>query len=381
MAVGRNKDGVIYFSTYYIDEKGNKVRKKQQSTAWKTLKEAKEAEADFLASVRVPEGALTFADLYARYLTHQRKTKAPATVRNAELYYREYYQVFHDMPVSSINNAIIEDWQHGLMAKGLKNGTTERIQKVLRAVFNYGVKYDLIPRNPFSVPLVRDREQRDEEMQIWTIEEFRLFLEQIPDFIERTMFRTLFFSACRVGELMALTVSDFTGSSLIINKQITKEGMLQPVKNKNGNRIVPLPAALCEDLQTLVRDYYGGAEGSGDWLFCGLAYGSRKQVEYKKNIYADLAGLKRIRLHDFRHSMVSYLLSENRFTYKEVAQFVGDDVKTIIDTYGHVYGDLDSRLRHAMDGLESVPKVYQDSECTENVPKKAPISGAKRGLS
>ena len=138
---------------------------------------------------------------------------------------------------------------------------------------------------------------------------------------------------------------------------------------------MPLPGGLCEDLRTLVRDYYGGAEGSTEWLFCGLAYSSRKQLEYWKNIYADRAGLKRIRLHDFRHSMVSYLLAENRFTYKEVAQFVGDDVKTIIETYGHVYGDLDTRLRLAMDDLEgakSRPKVDQDPQSTKSRPKISP---------
>ncbi|MBR3000260.1 MAG: site-specific integrase [Lachnospiraceae bacterium] len=375
MAVGKKKDGTIYFSVYY-EENGEKKRKVQESKSWKTLKDAREAEAAFLARHQAHLCALTFDELYASYLRHQKATRAPATVRNAEMYYRNYFQAFSGLSCDRINNLVIAEWQHGLLKLGLKNGTMERIQKILRGVFNYGVKYDLLPRNPFTVPFVRDREQKPEEMRIWTLEEFEIFLSVIDDFLERAMFRTLFFSACRIGELMALTISDFTGDSLIINKQRTKEGDIQPVKNKNGNRVVPLPQALCEDLRTILRDYYGGAEVSSDWLFCGLAYSSRKQVEYHKNLYAKMAGLEPIRLHDFRHSMVSLLLAENRFTYKEVAQFVGDDVKTIIDTYGHVYGDLDSKIRASMDGFDQRKKSTKSrpkSESTKSLPKKAPI--------
>ena len=41
MSVGRNKDGVIYFSTYYKDHTGSHKRKKVENKVWKTLKQAK----------------------------------------------------------------------------------------------------------------------------------------------------------------------------------------------------------------------------------------------------------------------------------------------------------------------------------------------------
>lgn len=349
MAVGRTKDGVIYFSVYYTLPNGTRKRHKEQNSNWKTLREAKEAEKIFLDNL--PEyDDITFDTLYHSYMEYQRATKRRSTIDNADRAYRLYFDKFKNLRIRDINNRIIGEWQMYLLTLGLKNGTLERIQKVLRGCFNYGVKFDIIPRNPFTIPFVQDHDYRPKEMETWTIAEFNQFISVIDNQIEKAMFETLFYSACRVGELLALQLSDFNDGYITINKQITKDGDLTQVKNKNGNRTIPLPERLCADLERIINDIYDNPSVD-DWLFCGLPYRSRKQVEYNKNKYCKLAGVKQIRLHDFRHSMITYLLADNKFTYKEVATFVGDDVKTIIDTYGHTYGDLNTRLKLLFDKL------------------------------
>ena len=55
MAVYKDKNGVVTFYVRYIDAYGNRKVKKQQSKTWKTLKEGKEAEAAFLASVNLKD--------------------------------------------------------------------------------------------------------------------------------------------------------------------------------------------------------------------------------------------------------------------------------------------------------------------------------------
>ena len=63
MSVGRNKDGVIYFSTYYLDHTGKRKQKKVENKEWKTLKQAKEAERVFLLSSETKDN-ITYGELY-----------------------------------------------------------------------------------------------------------------------------------------------------------------------------------------------------------------------------------------------------------------------------------------------------------------------------
>lgn len=350
MAVGKTKDGIIYYSTYYTTMSGERKRKYKQNAKWKTLREARAAEKEFLDSVPKYD-EITFDDLYARYLKYQVATKRLSTINSAERTYRLYFGKLYGKKISKINNSVIEDWQMYLLSLGLKNSYLERIQKVLRSCFNYGVKYGIIEKSPFTIPFVKEREFIPKEMKTWTITEFNQFISVIDNPTEKAMFETLFYSACRIGELLALEMADYSGGFLTINKQITKENQHTSVKNKNGNRTIPLPKKLCAELEAIITNVRGYDEATNDWLFCPLTYRSRKQVEYKKNVYCKIAGVKQIRLHDFRHSMITYLLADNKFTYKEVADFVGDDVKTIIDTYGHTYGDLNKRLQTVLDKL------------------------------
>lgn len=352
--VGRNEKGVIFFSVRYRDINGELKQKKQQNKKWKTLREAKEAEKLFLASVSGSHNAVIFDDLYNLYLDYQTATKRPSTIRNLKYCYDNYFHQFYGKKIDKITKALLSRWQIDLLSKGLRNGTIEKAQKCLRAIFNFGVKFEYISRNPFTLPFVRNNDEKKQEMQTWTIEEFRQFISVIDNAIEKALFETLFYSACRIGELMAIEIRDFQNGYITINKQITKEGITQAVKNKNGNRIVPLPKNLADELEEIIEKYYYGISDKNNtsWLFCGLPYRSRKQVEYHKNEYCKLANVKQIRLHDFRHSMVTYLLADNKFTYKEVADFIGDDVKSVIDTYGHTYGDLNNKILSALNEIK-----------------------------
>ena len=60
-------------------------------------------------------------------------------------------------------------------------------------------------------------------------------------------------------------------------------------------------------------------------------------VDHRSRKYADAAGVKHIRIHDFRHSHVS-LLAHEGINIQEIARRLGhSDVETTWNTYAHLY--------------------------------------------
>lgn len=63
---------------------------------------------------------------------------------------------------------------------------------------------------------------------------------------------------------------------------------------------------------------------------------SRTTIIRKKESYIKKANVKRITIHEFRHSHVTILRSMN-YTIKQVATRIGDTETTIIETYSHLF--------------------------------------------
>jgi len=63
----------------------------------------------------------------------------------------------------------------------------------------------------------------------------------------------------------------------------------------------------------------------------------------------ELANLKRIRIHDFRHSYASMLINKNVDIYTISQMFGHADIKTTINTYGHLYPDKRKEITNLLD--------------------------------
>ena len=70
--------------------------------------------------------------------------------------------------------------------------------------------------------------------------------------------------------------------------------------------------------------------------------------------YSALAGLPQIRVHGFRHSCVSWLLS-NGMSYRTVARWVGDTEKVILQTYSHLIPDEKDQIAQFIGSLSGNP--------------------------
>ena len=188
-------------------------------------------------------------------------------------------------------------------------------------------------------------------MDFWTLDEFKRFEAAISDkIISKTIFNLLYWSGMRSGELMALTLGDFDfeAQAVEINKnyaRLDREDLILEPKTPKSNRRVSLPTHVCElvkDYANRLVDYEDGErlfEVTKGFLYHEMERGCKK------------SGVKRIRVHDVRHSHAS-LLIEMEISVLYISERLGhEDIQTTLEIYAHLYPNKKRRLRNRRNAL------------------------------
>ncbi len=332
--------GKWYCQFYYTDWTGQRKKKKKRGFALK--RDALDWEADFLKrqqadlSMTVP----TFVDLYLEDMAHRLRASTLAQKRFVfDLKIKPY---FANRPLSAVTPADVRQWQATLLSYRDKKGKPysqtylKTVNNQLTALFNYAVKYYNLRENPCTKAGSIGKKHAG-EMQFWTTDEYRTFREQVRDKPRSYMgFELLYYTGMRIGELMALTSPDIDldAATVAINKTYTRlngKDIISPPKTPRGNRVVSIPRFLCDELQAYLSQLYELQDT--DRIFPFTKYFLEHEI--KRGCAA--SGVKRIRLHDIRHSHAS-LLIELGFSPLLIAERLGhENVETTLNTYAHLW--------------------------------------------
>ena len=187
-------------------------------------------------------------------------------------------------------------------------------------------------------------------MLFWTKEEYQKFSEAIMDKpISYYAFQLLYWCGIREGELLALTPQDFDFEKevLRINKsyqRLNRQDIITSPKTKKSNRMIKMPKFLCEEMKDCLNMMYGLKKK--DRIFT-----ITKSYLYREmNRGAKEAGIKRIRVHDLRHSHVS-LLIDMGFSAVAIADRVGHESIEITYRYAHLFPSKQSEMASQLDDL------------------------------
>ncbi|HEX8752791.1 MAG TPA: tyrosine-type recombinase/integrase [Solirubrobacterales bacterium] len=138
------------------------------------------------------------------------------------------------------------------------------------------------------------------------------------------------FTGLRLGEVLALEVQDFDGRSLSIARTAHHGDLIESSRQKNHERIVPVPP-------TLARMIEGAPRRPG----CDLLFPTpRGRLWREENFYRDvwipakLASGMDPTPHEFRHSYVSNLRAGG-IDDADLAEVAGHTVETMIAVYTH----------------------------------------------
>ena len=118
--------------------------------------------------------------------------------------------------------------------------------------------------------------------------------------------------------------------------------MITTPKTKKSNRMIKMPKFLCEEMQEYLQMLYGLKKK--DRIFTV----TKSYLHHEMDRGAKAAGVKRIRIHDLRHSHIS-LLIDMGFTALAIAERVGHESIEITYRYAHLFPSKQTEMADKLD--------------------------------
>lgn len=374
MPVYKEKSGnKWYVQLRYVDWTGKRCQKMKRGFA--TKKEAEQWEHQF----RIKELAdpdMQFSEFWELYKADMKpRLKLNTWLSKEHIVRTKILPFFGEKRLCDISARDIITWQNQLRMAIGKNGKPysptylKTIHAELSAIFNHATRYYELSVNPANKAGGIGAEE-SKEMLFWTKEEYLKFAEVVMDKpMYYYAFELLYWCGIREGELLALTPDDFDfeKKTLRINKSYQRlqcEDVITTPKTKKSNRVISMSDFLCEEMKDCLKMFYH--IGRHDRIFQFTKHGLyREMIRGSK-----AAGVKKIRVHDLRHSHVS-LLVDMGFTAKAIGDRVGHESEHITNRYTHLFPSRQTEMAERLDDVRGIGAKENKEGDEENVEKEA----------
>ena len=376
MTVKKSKNGTW---TVDISDGFHPVTQKRIRIIRKGFKTKKEA-LDIEQHIRVVElrekrfDFLVTTDMLFNILEEEdrqnnRKISYISTQRNN--YERHIKPYFKDTNLNKLSYEHIFEFREHLKTKSKKQNsnstlspnTVNKIMILLKKIFDTGVRKSLIDKNP--VDNLRKLPISKPTINFWSVEEFNEFRKLITkDEISYDLFFTIaFFTGMRMGEILALNWYDINliTSTIHVTKTayfVNNENHINSTKTRAGTRLITINNKLTEMLsdwkekqEDILKEFTKDTESLQIIQSTPIVI-TKNMVDKKfKQILSRNNNLKKIRIHDLRHSHASLLINQGE-DYLVVKERLGHaSITTTIDTYSHLYPSKQKNLANKLDDI------------------------------
>lgn len=262
---------------------------------------------------------------------------------------------FGERKLNEITTKDVIAWQNEMLAYRDKNRKPysqtylKTLHNQLSAIFNHAVRFYDLRSNPAAKAGNMGTEER-KEMSFWTKEEYQKFAEAMMDKpVSYYAFQMLYWTGIREGELLALTPADFDFERQTVKisktyQRLKGQDVITSPKTKKSNRTIQMPDFLCTEMQEFFEMQYGLKKK--DRIFAiGKSY-----LHHEMDRGSKAAGVKRIRIHDLRHSHIS-LLIDMGFSAVAIADRVGHESIEITYRYAHLFPSKQKEMASKLDDI------------------------------
>lgn len=335
------KTGKWLIQYRYTDWQGK--RRKSTKRGFATKREAEEWLRNFLITQKA-DFDMKFEDFWKMYCADMETRLREHTMRTKKYIVElKILSYFGNKRVNDITAADIRQWQNELIKMGYSPTYLKTINNQLSAIFNYAVRYYDLKSNPCAKAGSMGK-SKAEEMDFWTGEEFRKFIDSVMNKrLSYMAFMTLYWTGMRMGEFLALNPKDVDLEKKTISitksyQRLGKKDVITPPKTSKSKRVITIPEFLAADIKDYMDSLYDLQED--DRLFPITKY----YLEHEMQRGIKESGVKRIRVHDLRHSHAS-LLVELGFQPLAIAERLGHEkIETTLNTYSHLYSNKQAEL-------------------------------------
>lgn len=354
----KTKDGRCYFFQVMVD--GVLFKSKR----YLTREEAKKEEARYLLQNKNPNKKpfTTVADSYFKNLeTYCKYSTIYTYIKD---YNKHIHPFFARYDINSINVPIYNKWWLEMAKKGLKAKYLNKINSLLKNIFQYAIESYGLEYNPVvktfkqsNAPIVK------EKIRYITKDEFDKFISVAYDPLYKLFFEFLFYTGVRKGEALCLTWDDINLETKVVSitKTLYKIHNNTPTSNKTAtNRQIYLNDTLVANLSSFKALKMKYKDFSNNWYVFGDVFTlSTSQIERKKHQYFEKSGVHEITVHEFRHSHVSMLINEylksgnsdaTKF-FVMMSQRLGHTIDVMQRTYLHLFPNTQNDIVNILNNL------------------------------
>ena len=369
------KDGLQKYNVRvnYISDNG---KPKQLTRTAYGSEAAKDLERRLISEIKDkgenPAKKMTVQQLFDKYAEAKQYEVRESTLDKARRNYAVYVQpTLANVRIDKLTVALLQDWKLSIEQRDLAVKTKKSAYNILRSILNYAVRLEYLPKNPLpKVGNFKDALGGKSEMDIYTAQEFTQYIStakrqaeakqannrELSEWDYVVFFSIAFYTGLRKGEIHALKWNDIDGAYLSVKRSITQklkgEDRETPPKNKSSIRTLQMPAPLIRILKEHRERQERLERFTEDYRICGGVRCLRDTTLQNRNKqYAELSGLKDIRIHDFRHSHVSVLANE-KINIQEIARRLGHSrIEMTWNTYSHLYPREEERAVNVLNTI------------------------------
>ena len=192
------KTGKWLIQYRYTDWQGK--RRKSTKRGFATKREAEEWLRNFLITQKA-DFDMKFEDFWKMYCADMETRLREHTMRTKKYIVElKILPYFGNKRVNDITAADIRQWQNELIKMGYSPTYLKTINNQLSAIFNYAVRYYDLKSNPCAKAGSMGK-SKAEEMDFWTVEEFRKFIDSVMNKrLSYMAFMTLYWTGMRLGD-------------------------------------------------------------------------------------------------------------------------------------------------------------------------------------
>lgn len=357
MPVYKNEKTGTWEVSYSFKDLPTGKFKKRHKRGFKTKADAKKWERENYCECESQESK-TFKELASEWLETIDVSQHTRSIYEDHIVYK--FHELNNLKMCDISASDLIKYRKTLNQLEFATSNKNIALSILKRIIKFGnVMYGFPDPSNHISNFKKSSDEVLKEMEVWTPEEFEEFIDCVEGEEFIAFFTFLFWTGCRKGEATALQKCDLVGNSAYIRySQINKKSGLQPTKTKS-KRWVKLDKATKQVIDSLPPT-------DSSYVFTYKGKPICPTTARDRFVEAiEVSGVKKIRIHDLRHSHATWLIS-NGINIVAVSKRLGHStINQTLKTYTHLVNRNEDDMINFIDSYHNRTTNPQMSYITD----------------